>query len=167
MTTVTTRTAPKVPWSDRLAFEIALHLEGSGEPLETILGAHKIAPIDFAVIANDKVFDNKVRSYRDEIATKGLTFRLKAKAQAEELLTTSWNLIHNPDVSPAVKADLIKSTVKWADLEPKSSESIGGNSGGVKITINLAGEPMAIKADIIDVTPELSGPTDSDGSAAK
>jgi hypothetical protein len=75
------------------------------------------------------------------VRDKGLTFKLKARAQAEELLTTSWLLIHDPAVSPAVKADLIKSTVKWAGLEPKDTTVTDGGTGGVKITINLGADP--------------------------
>jgi hypothetical protein len=56
------------------------------------------------------------------------------------LLKTSWVLIHSPDVSAAVKADLIKSTVKWAGLEPKNDISAENGSGGVRITINLGGQ---------------------------
>jgi hypothetical protein len=75
-----------------------------------------------------------------------MTFRLKARAQAEELLTTSWTLIHSNDVSAAVKADLIKSTVKWGGLEPQKDMSGGdGPQGGVSITINLDSQQAAPK----------------------
>ena len=80
-----------------------------------------------------------------------MTFKLKARAQAEELLTTSWTLIHSPDVSPAVKADLIKSTVKWGGLEPKNDVVTEGAGGGVKITINLGGQQH--DATVIDAEP--------------
>lgn len=126
-------------WSDRLCFDIALRLEGSGEDLPEILSRHRLSPSDLVEISKDPVFDKKVRHYRDEIREKGITFKLKARAQAEELLTTSWTLIHNPDVSAAVKADLIKSTIKWAGLETKG-DAVEGGSGGVSITINLGGE---------------------------
>lgn len=123
-------------WSDRLAFDVALTLEGSGEPLSSIIRNHGIKATDIIRFNADPVFLRRVDTYRTEIRDKGMTFKLKARAQAEELLTTSWLLIHDPAVSAAVKADLIKSTVKWAGLEPKNDEAatIGG---GVKITINL------------------------------
>ena len=95
-----------------------------------------------------QLFLKKVESYRNEIREKGMTFKLKARAQAEELLTTSWTLIHNPDTSAAVKADLIKSTVKWGGLEPKNDTAIEGQGGGVKITINLGGQEHT--ATVID-----------------
>ena len=111
----------------------------------------------------DPVFLKKVEHYRDEIREKGLTFKLKARAQAEELLTTSWGLIHSADVSPAVKADLIKSTVKWAGLETKTDEANVGVAGGVKININFGNNapPMVVTAtaesegELIEYTDEV------------
>ena len=105
---------------------------------------HRIDADDLLAFNRDPVFLKRVETYRDEVREKGITFRLKARAQAEELLTTSWTLIHNPDVSAAVKADLIKSTVKWAGLETKGDVAEGG-SGGVSITINLGGEQQTMK----------------------
>jgi len=137
-------------WSDRLAFDVALALEGSGETLDEIKQRHRITASDLLVFNKDRVFLKKVEAYREDIRDKGITFKLKARAQAEELLTTSWLLIHSADVSPAVKADLIKSTVKWAGLEAKTDEGTGGASGGVKININFGNNapPMTLTADV-------------------
>jgi len=139
-------------WSDRLAFDTALMLEGSGESLDEVKTRHGVSAEDILVFNKDPIFLKKVESYRDEIREKGMTFKLKARAQAEELLTTSWTLIHNPDVSAAVKADLIKSTVKWGGLEPKNNEvTTEGAGGGVKITINLGEQQHT--ATVIDAEP--------------
>jgi len=139
-------------WTNRLAFDIALRLEGSGEDLDEIVVRHQIQATDILVFNKDPVFLKKVSDFRDEIRDKGVTFRMKARSQAEELLTTSWLLIHHPDVSPTVKADLIKSTVKWAGLEPKNEVQADGGTGGVKITINLGGQELGT-ATIVDVNP--------------
>jgi len=128
-------------WNDRLAFDVALTLEGSGETLQEIVGRHRITTSDVLAFNADPIFLRKVEHYRTEVREKGLTFKLKARAQAEELLTTSWLLIHDAAVSPAVKADLIKSTVKWAGLEPKDAGPQDQGTGGVKITINLGSDP--------------------------
>lgn len=140
-----------IKWSERLAFDIALRLENSGEAVEDILSRHGLTGQDLLKISKDPVFAKKVESYRTEIREKGLTFRLKARAQAEELLKTSWVMIHSPEVSPAVKADLIKSTVKWAGLEPKNDVVTPDASGGVRITINLGGSELETK--LVDATP--------------
>jgi len=140
-------------WTDRLAFDIALCLEGSGETLDEIKDRHRIDANDLLVFNRDKVFLKRVEAYREEVREKGLTFRLKARAQAEELLTTSYMLIHDPAVSPAVKADLIKSTVKWAGLEPKNTDDSAAGGGGVKIMINLGSSPSDMK--VIDATARV------------
>ena len=126
-------------WSDRLAFDMALLLEGSGESLDELRARHRITVDDLVLFNKDKVYLKKVESYRAEIVEKGMTFKLKARAQAEELLTTSWTMIHSPETSSAVKADLIKSTVKWGGLETNNTNTEDA-SGGVKITSNLGGQ---------------------------
>jgi hypothetical protein len=147
-------------WNDRLAFDVALTLEGSGETLQEITARHNISADQILAFNADPIFLKQVQHYRTEVRSKGLTFKLKARAQAEELLTTSWMLIHSPDVAPSVKADLIKSTVRWSGLEPKASDVQDvGNGGGVSITINLGGDPRdarTIKAVATD-TLELEG----------
>jgi hypothetical protein len=139
-------------WSDRLAFDVALTLEGSGESLQEVMARHSIKADDILGFNADPVFLKKVDHYRVEIRDKGMTFKLKARAQAEELLTTSWLLIHDPGVSAAVKADLIKSTVKWAGLEPKNDQQVEVG-GGVKITINLGTSPDDARTIEADLTP--------------
>ena len=149
-----TLTRPKPPspsWSDKLAFEVALTLEGSNEPIATILANHNLTPDQFKALGNDPTFVKRVETYRQDIEKNGLTFKLKAKAQAELLLDTSFDLIHHPDVPAAVKADLIKSTVKWAGLEPQKEGPTEGSGSGVSIVIHL-GEP-ATAPPMVNVTP--------------
>lgn len=139
-------------WNDRLAFDVALTLENSGETLQGVMERYDLTADDILALRADPVFLKKVDEYRGEIRNKGLTFKLKARAQAEELLTTSWLLIHDPAVSPAVKADLIKSTVKWAGLEPKNDPGAETPNNNVKITINLgtdAKDTRTIEAPVI------------------
>jgi hypothetical protein len=146
-------------WSDRLAFDIALLLEKSGETLDEVIERHKITASEMLLFNADPIFRKKVEVYRDEVREKGMTFRLKARAQAEELLITSWSLIHSPEVSPAVKADLIKSTVKWGDLEPRQNAAEVDAGGGVKVIINLGNEQHQM--NVIDHEP-----TDTDEAIA-
>lgn len=151
-------------WSDRLAFDIALMLEGSGESIDEVKERHGVTSVDILAFNKDRVFLKRVEAYREEIVEKGLTFKLKARAQAEELLTTSWSLIHSPEVSAAVKADLIKSTVKWAGLETKGDDAnAAGGTGGVKITINLGGQEQTMTVEH-DVTPQALEGEYTDGS---
>lgn len=133
-------------WTDRFTFDLALLLEGSGEKLDELLDRHEVSASELLIFKADPVFLKKVDAYREEVRTKGLTFRVKARAQAEELLQTSWLLIHDPVVSPAVKADLIKSTVKWAGLDTGPANDSQGAGGGVTISINLGGKTLDVTA---------------------
>lgn len=142
-------------WNDRLAFDVALMLEGSSETLQEIAARHNVTPADLQRFNGDKNFKRQVESFREEVRDKGLTFRVKARAQAEELLATSWHLIHDEDVSPNVKADLIKSTVKWAGLEVRGAEDNASGAAGVSITINLGdksdpNDARVINAEVAD-----------------
>lgn len=137
-------------WSDRLALDVALRLEGSGEDVAEIVLRHNITTATLLEFNKDKLFLDRVSTYRNEVRDKGITFRLKARTQAEELLKTSWLLIHSSETSAAVKADLIKSTVKWAGLEPKGDIVADDGGGGVRITINLGGQD--IKTRLIEGT---------------
>lgn len=134
-------------WSDRLAFDTALLLEGSGETMDELLKRHNMPAENLLKFNKDTMFLKKVEAYRTEVRDKGLTFKLKARAQAEELLTTSWVLIHDPSTSPAVKADLIKATVKWGGLEPKGDQPEAGAAGGVRININFGGQTHQVHVE--------------------
>lgn len=143
-------------WTDRFALDIALSICGSGDDTQTILNSHGLSPADLADFSKDPVFTRRVEEYCTNIKENGLTFKLKAKAQAEILLETSFDLIHDKDVSPAVKADLIKWTVKVAGLEPTGKET-GVLGNAVVVNINLGETTATVQAQtpMRTVTPLL------------
>jgi len=163
---------PQQKWSDKFAFDLALHMEGSGEPVEDILSAYGYTIDDLAAWQLDTTFTKRIDEWREEISTNGLTFKAKARAQADELLATSWGLIHDHSTPATVKADLIKSTVKWAGLEAPVKEEGGDLSGGVTIHINLdksvtVEAETPAKAEAINITPQKNAaelPCDSETS---
>ncbi len=127
-----------VSWTARMAFDLALLLEGSGlGSVKELLHEHGIGKGDLELYSRDPVFQGSVLDYREQIREGGLSFKFKARLQAEELLRTSWELIHSPSVSAVVKADLIKSTVKWAGLEVRGAESLVVGGSVPHIVINL------------------------------
>ena len=65
-------------WSDRLAFDVALMLEGSGESLDEVIKRHQIKAEDIVIYNRDKVFLKKVEYFRNDIRDKGMTFKVKA-----------------------------------------------------------------------------------------
>lgn len=127
------------PWSDRFVLDIAMSLEGTGEKPEDVLAAYGHTKEDLYEFAEDPLFAKKVDEFRKQLKERGFTFRLKAQSQAELLLDNSWDLIHDHEVSAAVKADLIKWTAKMAGYEPTKD---GGASDGGGVTINIhMGDP--------------------------
>jgi hypothetical protein len=96
-----------------------------------------------------------VKKYREELSVSGVTFRLKAKIQAEDLLTHSYVLATDPEVPPAVRADLIKWTAKMAGLEPSEKDKgMGGGTGaGFTLNITFAGgaqSPVAVSGRTLE-----------------
>jgi hypothetical protein len=136
----------------RIAYSIAL---GLSSPSEVIAKYGLTMEQGKALIAMPG-FVATVKKYRDEISTQGVSFRLKAKIQAEDLLTHSYVLATDPEVPAAVRADLIKWTAKMAGLEPEGKGEKGGGGGsGFSLSITFAGSPMpaVVGGRTIDVTP--------------
>jgi hypothetical protein len=86
------------------------------------------------------VFMKAVAGYVEDLKKDGMSFKLKARLQAESLLATSFKLIHsrNDDVPPNVKADLIKFTIRAAGLDgSKDQAAAQGPQNALQININL------------------------------
>ena len=127
-----------------LLVELALR----SNPLNEILDSYNIGEAEWEVIRNDPAFIQDLARVVDQLKEDGAGFKTKAKLQAEALLQTSWKLIHDVLTPPSVKADMIKSTVKWAGYEPKPNAEIAAPGSGFSISINFNGpkhEPRLVK----------------------
>ena len=100
-----------------------------------ICDAYNLTREDFAALIQDPTFAKAYAAAVEEVQKDGVSFRMKARMQAEELLAKSWAIIHSPETPSTVKADLIKSTVRWAGYEVKTGEALAGNA--FQININL------------------------------
>ena len=133
-------------WTPRFAMDIAMALElGPAGDVAAVLKQYGVSDNAYSRFTNDPVFVRQVEAFRSEVRDKGVTFKLKARVMAEELLNTSWAMIHDKSISSAVRADLIKQTVTWSGLAPKDAPVDAGNAGGVAITINLGGASQQVK----------------------
>lgn len=137
---------------EQLAYEIALGTE-STEDIFTRYGYD----VDTATrLLSDASFAQMLERVTKEVRTNGVSFRSKARLQAEELLQYSFNMATDENVSAAVRADLIKWTAKVGGLEPKEKEEGKGQGGGLTLNITFAGqaqqavvthEPITIEAE--------------------
>jgi hypothetical protein len=119
-------------WPPMLPIELAMHIA----PVPEICEAYGIDKEGFIRLTQDPLFVQAFKGAKEMLQKDGMTFRIKAKMQAEELLKKSWAIIHDDSTPTTVKADLIKSTIKWADYEPKTTGPGGGGSA-FQININL------------------------------
>lgn len=112
------------PWDNRMLFEMALGIEGT----EDILNRYGVDLDTYQKWIRIPAFIQRIEEYKVEAREKGLSFKQKAKVQAEDHLNTAYTLIHHPDCPFHVKADLIKWTAKMAELEPATGP--GSMQGG-------------------------------------
>lgn len=124
--------------------DFAMTLLGSGSKPSDLLKEYEFEPADLEAFSLEPMFIQRVEYWKKELNERGAVFKVKAQAQAEELLDTSWGLIHDREVSPAVRADLIKWTSKVAGFEPTLGKDTGvGNA--VQINIHM-GDPSQAPA---------------------
>lgn len=119
-----------------LPVEIALRVA----PLPDICKAYGISKERFNELKHDPVFVADLKRAVEMVKKDGMSFKLKAQLQADELLKTSWSMIHDRsgDVPPTVKADLLKFTIRAAGLDGSKDPSANGGGGpSLSIQINL------------------------------
>lgn len=119
-----------------LPIELALRTA----PIERLCEEYNLSRQEWDRLRRDPQFITDLTGAVELVKKDGMSFRLKAKLQAEELLKTSWRMIHSDslDVPPAVRADLLKATMRWAgyEIDAKSQQgAFGGNA--LNIQINL------------------------------
>lgn len=117
-----------------LPVEIALRVA----PLREICEAYGIDKDQWAALRKDPVFQRDLAAAIDHVKKEGASVKLKAQLQCDELLKTSWTMIHDTSggIPPSVRADLIKHTFRVAGLiEPPSGTS--NNAPTMNIQINL------------------------------
>jgi len=138
MNQLTTIEAPRDPaqlgYPPTLPVEVALKTA----PLDVIRQEYGYSIEEWHELKHDPAFLTDLAAACEMVRKDGMSFKLKAKLQAEELLKTSWKLIHGDpsEVSAAVKADLIKATARWAGYDEKPGMGQGvGNA--LSIQINL------------------------------
>lgn len=117
-----------------LPIEIALRTA----PLPQLQAEYGYTNDEWGALKDDPAFLADLAAAVEMVRKEGMSFKKKAQLQAEELLKTSWRLIHAPadEVPSSVKADLIKATARWAGYDNKEAAQ-GGNATALQININL------------------------------
>lgn len=114
-------------------FELALRTSS----VRAICEAYSITSEEWELIRHDETFLGDLQRAVKVVAEEGMSFKIKAKLQAEEMLKTSWRMVHDPSTPPAVRSDLIKSTMRWAEYDQPPSKDVQVNGGRGSFAINI------------------------------
>lgn len=126
------RDPASIGWPPTLPIEIALKTA----PMSDIRDAYGYSQDEWMALRDNPEFLSDLAAAVAMVREEGMSFKLKARLQAEELLKTSWRLIHAPidEVPSSVKADLIKATARWAGYDAKDN---GGGAAGNSLNIQI------------------------------
>jgi hypothetical protein len=149
--------AAAMTFDPRIAYALALGLSTPSD----VFRKYGVGLEEAKKLIGLPAFISTIKRYKEELTEKGVTFRLKAKIQAEDLLTQSYALATDNEVPAAVRADIIKWTAKMAGLEPSEKEKgVGGGAGsGFNLSIIFAGTPAQPAGATIDITPRVEDQT--------
>lgn len=102
------------PWHPKLAFDVAL-----GESNDILCAKYNLSLAALEALYLNPTFRREVSDQQMVIREEGITFKAKAKLQAEMYLENLHDIVVSEATAPSVKLDAIKSMVKWAGYEPK------------------------------------------------
>jgi hypothetical protein len=124
------KTAPcvAIDWPPKLAMDLAL-----GDTHDHVIEVYGLTADQLDSILHNPAFRREVAKHEREIRENGVSFKQKARVQAEEYLIEIHNLINDPLVPPSVKLDAIKSVTKWAGLEPAPEKAQTQNVTNVQV----------------------------------
>lgn len=126
----------KLIWPATLPVEVALRTAS----IKTICEAYGIEREEWDQIRQQPAFIQEVADWMDKLKQDGMSFKVKAALQSEELLKTSWRMIHDTSgrIPPSVRADLLKFTVRVAGLDASKDQGAGNTQANAfQININL------------------------------
>ena len=121
---------------ERLACELALKMETP----EEVFRRHGYEAGEAVALLESPAFIAILERVATEVRETGLSFRMKARAIAEDLLPEAFDMATDPTVSSSVRLDAIKWAAKVADLEPRVKEEQKGTGGGLTLNIMFAGQ---------------------------
>jgi hypothetical protein len=144
-----------------LALEIARNAVGMKLPVSELIQQLNIDQATFLQLSKDEMFTKQVRSFKKELEENGVSFQLKARIQAEEMLKRNWSLVHDRETPAAVVVKAIENTVRWAGLEQKTGAAMVAQPGaGFQIIFNIPAAGAGSQATLagsadntIDITP--------------
>lgn len=116
-----------------LALELALRVAKPSE----VLKAYNLTLPAFQVIMAIPAFKIEYKELCEQAKDEGFSYKMKARAQAEGMLRTTWQMVQDVTTPAAVRADLIKFNARVAGFDKKDNGDVGVAADKIRITINL------------------------------
>lgn len=117
-------------YPQNFCMELALGLEDE----EVLCIRYDLTPYEYECLKENHAFQKDLASWRSRMAEDGLSFKLKARVQAESYLQEIDSIITSIDTSAETKLNAITRCVEWAGLGPKQQD---GKNSGTSVTINI------------------------------
>lgn len=128
---------------ERLACELALQME---EPEDTF-ARYGYTPEQAVALMETPAFTVLALRIGKEVKESGLSFKMKARAQAEEYLGHAFEIATDPLAPTAERVKIFQWTCKMAGYEPREKDEAAAK-GGFSLNISFAGEaPQKIVAN--------------------
>ena len=131
LTDVDARNPSQLGFPPMLPYELAMKVDSP----RNICAAYGFTREQFELLINHPIFIKAYQEATEALKVEGMSFKVKARLQAEAYLDTAFSMAQNAGTSDAVRADIIKNTVRWAGYDAKAAEVGQGNS--FNILINL------------------------------
>ena len=112
------------PYPRGLALDLVLEVG----TLKEILDSYEVTPEQFKQIMKNPAFKREYDAHKESLDTEGWSFKKKAQAQADLYLNLLYRLASSDQTPAAVRADIMKSTVKWAGLDSPASTNTNNNA---------------------------------------
>lgn len=142
-TTALVNPAAAASYPTGLALDLVLNPE---IPLPQVMESYGLTPEEFKRILRNPSFRREYDQHKEDLKNDGWSFKQKAKAQADRLLHTVWGIVHDPKAPSTVKADLIKSVVKWAGYDAPASQPLAGQA----TMVTLPGSDTQVPAQLLE-----------------
>lgn len=134
-----------VIWQNSLVTDVAM-----GVSEDAICEAYGLQHHHLRAIIKDPGFQGRLKKRSDELQQDGASFRLKAQMQAEEMLGTSFAMVHNEAVDPKVRAKLIADTVRWAGYDNQRGDGPAVAGAGITINIDLGNADKQVSGRVFE-----------------
>lgn len=125
-----------IGWPPTFVLEVAL----GQSKIKDICEAYAITRERWDELRADPLFIKDVESAVNELKKDGVSYKVKARLQAEAMLPRVWEMVHKSHdiVPPSVQADLIKFTARVGGLDnSRSADAVTGGGTALQININL------------------------------